>query len=123
VGAPIFHIAWVTKVSNGDDRRFSKETVMNNSMKSAAVGFAVGLAFAAVAVQAAQTPEHEPSTAPTAKQAPAPMQPMRMMMADPAMRQKMMQQMGQCREMMSTMMEHMGHPAAMPKQSPAPSKH
>jgi hypothetical protein len=47
------------------------------------------------------------------------------MMADPAMREKMMAQMGQCRDMMSKMMEHMkhmDHGGQMDKNRPAKPK-
>jgi hypothetical protein len=44
---------------------------------------------------------------------------MHAMMADPAMRQKMMANMAQCRDMMAMMMEHMQH-EGMKKDQPAP---
>lgn len=93
---------------------------MKNTIKSAAVGFAVGLAFAGVAVQAAQ---HDHTVTSPPKEAPATStQPMQMMMADPATRQKMMEQMAQCRDMMSMMIERMGNQGQMPMQPPAPPK-
>ena len=87
---------------------------MNFNPKSATIGFAVGLAVAAAGAQAAVQATHE-HPAPAAQQ-PARATPqakdtndMEAMMADPAMRQKMMANMAQCRDMMSMMMEHMGH--------------
>jgi hypothetical protein len=44
---------------------------------------------------------------------------MHKMMADPAKRQEMMARMAQCRDMMSTMMEHMKHEGMMTKDKPA----
>jgi len=38
------------------------------------------------------------------------------------MRQKMMEHMGQCRDMMSMMMEHMKHEGKMLDQAPVPPK-
>lgn len=90
---------------------------MKTSVKSATVGFAVGLALAAATAQAAQ---HELHAQPPAASAPA--KPMQMMMGDPAKHQQMMEQMGQCRDMMSKMMENMKHGGQMPMQPPAPPK-
>jgi hypothetical protein len=101
---------------------------MKISFKSATVGFAVGLAVAAAGAQAAvQATQHEHQTnSPAAQQAPAgKMKDMHAMMADPAMREKMMAQMGQCRDMMSKMMEHMkhmDHGGQMDKNRPAQPK-
>ena len=86
--------------------------MMTSRFKSATVGLVVGLAVATggahAAVQATQH-DHQASS-PAAQQAPAgQMKDMHAMMADPAMRQKMMAEMGQCRDMMSKMMEHMKH--------------
>jgi hypothetical protein len=98
--------------------------------KSGMVGFAVGLAVAAGGSQAAaQVTQHEQPT-PSAQQ-PAPdamsgmdkMKDMDAMMADPAMRQKMMADMAHCRDMMSMMMEHMKHEGKMGDAEPAPHKH
>ena len=108
---------------------------MKSKFKSGAVGFALGLAVAAVGAQAAvQATQHEHPT-PSA-QMPADegkgmqgmksmeaMKDMDAMMADPAMRQKMMANMAQCRDMMSMMMEHMNHEGKMTHGKPAPYKH
>lgn len=85
---------------------------MKSNFKPVLMGFAVGLAVAAAGAQAAvQATQHEhQATSPSVQQAPAgQMKDKHAMMADPAMRQKMMAQMGQCRDMMSKMMEHMKH--------------
>jgi len=95
---------------------------MKTNFKSATVGFAFGLALAAAGAQAAvQAAQHEhQATSPAAQQGPAgPMKDMHAMMADPAMRGKMMAQMGQCRDTMSKMMEHMKHEGIV-KDKPAP---
>ena len=80
---------------------------MKSNFKSAAIGFAAGLAIAAAAAQAAQHNQHPPAAT-----QPQPAQKGSMdhsqMMADPAMRQQMMERMGQCRDTMSRMIEHMG---------------
>ena len=91
---------------------------MKTSVKSAAVGFAVGLALAAAPAQAAQHKQHAQPPASSAQVASA--KPM--MMGDPAKHQQMMEQMGQCRDMMSKMMEHMEHEGHMPKQPLVPPK-
>ena len=102
--------------------------MMKSRFKSATVGFAVGLGVAAAGAQAAvQATQHEHQAAsPAAQQAPAgQMKDMHAMMADPAMRQKMMAEMGQCRDVMSKMMEHMKHDAhggKMNKNRPAQPK-
>lgn len=104
---------------------------MQSNFRSAMVGFAVGLVVAAGGVQAAgQATQHEHPTA--SAQMPADdakgmagmkgMKDMDAMMADPVMRQKMMANMAQCRDMMSMMMDHMGHGAEITKQ-PSPPKH
>ena len=94
---------------------------MKNNFKSALVGFVVGLAVAAGGAQAAvQATQHEHSSPAAEKTAP---DGMKDMMADPAMRREMTQHMGQCRDMMSMMMEHMGHGAGMAKQAPPQPKH
>jgi hypothetical protein len=107
---------------------------MQSNFRSAMIGFAVGLAVAAAGAQAAvQATEHEhpaPSAQTPAADAKAMagmksmegMKDMDAMMADPVMRQKMMANMAQCRDMMSMMMEHMGHGAAMAKQPPPQPK-
>jgi len=104
--------------------------MMKSNFKSAAVGFAVGLAIAAAGAQAAvQATQHEHSTPPAQKPAADTMKGMEgmkdmdAMMADPIMRQKMMEHMGQCRDMMSMMMEHMKHEGKMLDQAPVPPKH
>ena len=103
---------------------------MKSNYKSATIGFALGLAVAAAGAQAAvQATQHEHPT-PTA-QTPAPdamkgmegMKDMRPMMADPAIRQKMVTDMAQCRDMMSMMMEHMKHEGKMVDETPVPPKH
>jgi hypothetical protein len=94
------------------------------SFKSGLVGFAVGIAVAAASAQAAvQSTEHQHGT-PTAPQkggdvakGMSGMGDMHAMMSDPAMREKMMANMTQCRDMMSMMMEHMKH------EGPASPKH
>ena len=108
---------------------------MKSNFKSGAIGFAVGLAVAAVGAQAAvQAAQHEHPT-PSAQMPAADakgmegmksmegMKDMDAMMADPAMRQKMMANMAQCRDMMSMMMEHMNHEGKMAHRKPAPHKH
>jgi hypothetical protein len=97
---------------------------MKGSLKSGLAGFAVGLALAAATAQAAT--QHEHPTAP-AQQPAVPamrnmegMADMHAMMSDPAMREKMMANMAQCRDMMSMMMEHMKHEGM--KDMPAPHK-
>ena len=103
---------------------------MKSNYRSATIGFAVGLAVAAAGAQAAiQATQHEHPTPTT--QTPAPdamkgmerMKDMHEMMADPAMRQKMMTDMAQCRDMMSMMMEHMKHEGKMVDEKSAPPKH
>lgn len=103
---------------------------MKNSFNSGMIGFAAGLAVAAAGAQAAgQATQHE-HPAPSA-QTPSPhamngmegMKDMHAMMADPAIRQKMMANMTQCRDMMSMMMEHMKHEGSMVEDKPALHKH
>jgi len=89
---------------------------MNNSFKSALVGFAAGLAVAAGGAQAAvqaMVPEHP---APAGRMATAPamggmgnMANMHAMVSNPTVRQNMLANMAQCRDMMSMMMDHMSH--------------
>lgn len=100
---------------------------MNTKIRSAVLGFAVGLAVSSAGAQAAaQTEEHEHPAPTTQKPGPDAMmgteakKRMHAMMADPAMRQKMMANMAQCRDMMTMMMENMGHDAEMEKQPPQP---
>ena len=103
---------------------------MKSNFKSAAAGFAIGLAVAAAGAQGAvQATQHGHPT-PTAQTPSADaikgverMKDMDAMMADPARRQKMMEHMGQCHEIMSMMMEHMKHEGKMADQAPAPPKH
>jgi len=82
---------------------------MTFSLKSAAVRFAIGLALATAGGQAAQAAQQQHAMA-TMKAPPTggmkAMNDMDAMMADPAMRQKMIARMGQCRDMMSSMMAH-----------------
>ena len=96
--------------------------MMKAKIKSAAVGFAVALAMSATAAHAAQQEHHAqpPATSAQVSKA-APAKPM-MMMGDAAAHKKMMEQMGQCRDMMSQMMEHMNHEGPMAKHPPAPPK-
>lgn len=103
---------------------------MKISLKSGKVGFAIGLALAATGAQAAvQVTLHQHPVPPTQKPAAEVMKgmegmkDMHAMMADPAMRQKMMTNMAQCRDMMSMMMEHMKHEAKPGEAKPAPHKH
>ena len=86
-----------------------------------AIGFVAALAFAAGGAQA-QNPQHDHSAAPSAPPAQAAPADSMKMMGDPAMRQRVMDQMGQCRDMMSMMMAMMqtmggmsGQPATPPK--------
>ena len=81
--------------------------MMKSNFKSAAIGFAAGLAIAAVAAQAAQHDQHSPAATQQQPAQKASMDHSRMM-ADPAMRQQMMERMRQCRDTMSHMVEHMG---------------
>jgi hypothetical protein len=94
---------------------------MINNLRSGTLGFAFGIAVAAVAAQAAQPTRHDHQTAPSTQAAPSEsMEQMHKMMADPAKRQAMMDRMAQCRDMMSMMMEHMKHEGMMTKDNPAP---
>ena len=103
---------------------------MKINFKSAAIGFAVGLAVTAAGAQAAvQATQHEHPT-PSAQKPAADamkgmegMKDMDVMMADPAMRKRMVEHMGQCRDMMSKMMQHMGHGAGIEKLAPPQPKH
>ncbi len=103
---------------------------MKSNLRSATVGFAVGVAVAAAGAQAAvQAAQHEHST-PSAQKPAADamngterMKDMDAMMADPAMRRKMMANMVQCRDMMSMMMEHMRHEGKMTRRTSAPRRH
>lgn len=82
---------------------------MSNNLRSGTIGFAFGIAFAAVAAQA-QPSQHEHQTAPSLQTAPAEtMDEMHKMMADPAKHKAMMDRMAQCRDMMSMTMDHMKH--------------
>jgi hypothetical protein len=93
---------------------------MSSNFSSGTIGFALGIALAAVAAKAAQPAQHEHQMAPSAQGAPAHgMDQMHQMMADPAKHQQMMEQMAQCRDMMSMMVEHMKH-EGMNKDQPAP---
>lgn len=91
-----------------------------SNLRSGTIGFAVGLALATVAAQAAQPTQHEHQTGPSAAVPSKSMEQMHKMMADPAKRQEMMDRMAQCRDMMSMMMEHMKHEGMMMKDKPAP---
>lgn len=98
---------------------------MSSNLRSGTVGFAVGIALAAVAAQAAQAtqavqPEHQMAS-PGPNASGEPMDQMHNMMSDPAKRQQMMERMAQCRDMMSMMMEHMKH-AGMKSDPSAPPK-
>jgi hypothetical protein len=96
---------------------------MSSNLRSGTVRFALGVAISAFAAQAAQPTqrmqhEHQPSAqAPPAEK----MDQMHKMMADPAKHQQMMERMGQCRDIMSMMMEHMKH-EGMKKDQPAPKQ-
>jgi hypothetical protein len=103
---------------------------MKSTYMSATLGFAVGLAVATAGAQAAvQATQHDHPT--TTAQRPTPdaiksmegTKDMHAMMADPAMRQKMMTDMAQCRDMMSMMMEHMKHEGKVVDETPVPPKH
>lgn len=99
---------------------------MKSNLKSGAIGFAIGLSVAAAGAQAAVTATQHEHPAPSA-QTPATgvmkgmegAKDMEAMMADPAMRQKMIANMTQCRDMMSMMIEHMKHEGMMMKGKPA----
>jgi len=96
---------------------------MKNNLKSVLMGLAVGLAAASASAQATvQATPHEHSTPSAGKPSADGMKDMDAMMADPAMRQKMMEQMTQCRDMMSMMMEHMKHEGKMTDKAPTPHK-
>ena len=100
-------------------------------LKSAGLGLAAGLAItiaAAPAVQSQSQPHDHKAGAQPSQSAPAqPMQNQNMqgmdhgrMMADPAMRQQMMERMRQCHETMSQMMAHMEHAGQAEHQRPQP---
>ena len=94
---------------------------MKSNFRSGVVGFAVGLAVAAAGAQAAvQLTQHEHPTPSPQKPAADAMKDMDAMMANPAEHQKMMERMGQCRDMMSMMMEHMKHNGMRYSASPPP---
>lgn len=83
---------------------------MKYHIRAPLIGVALALTMSAAGANAAQSQQHEHQANPPAHQTPAgQVKDMHAMMADPAMRQKMMAQMGQCRDMMSKMMEHMKH--------------
>jgi hypothetical protein len=89
---------------------------MKISQRSALFGFAIGLAVPAAGVQAAGQASQHQLPAPAVQKPAAPavsgmegMKDMHAMMSDPVMREKMMANMAQCRDMMSMMMEHMKH--------------
>lgn len=105
---------------------------MKSTLKSALVAFPIGLAFTAAGAQAAfETAQHQHEHSTPAPQKPTPdamkgmegTNDMHAMMADPAMRAKMMANMAQCRDMMSMMMEHMKHERMPGAKMPAPPKH
>lgn len=92
---------------------------MIKKLKSGAVGFALGIVAAGVAAQAAQPTQHEHPITPPTQAAPShDMEQMHKMMADPAKHQEMMSRMGQCRDMMTMMMEHMKHEGMMKDKAP-----
>ncbi len=92
--------------------------MMKIDVKSVSLGLAAGLAITAAAAQAMQTHGQTHQTpAPKAGQTMQGMDHQRMM-ADPAMRQQMMERMRQCRDMMSQMMSHMEHSQPAPRQRP-----
>ena len=99
---------------------------MKNRFRSGTIGLAVGLTVAAAgaqaAVQATQHQQADPSAQKPAPDAMKGMKDMHAMMGDPAMRQKMMTNMAQCRDMMSMMMEHMKQEGEMRDAKPAPKK-
>lgn len=93
---------------------------MKRNIPLGAICFACGVTLATVTAQAARPTQQEHPTPPSAKSAPAhSMDRMHMMMADPAKHKQMMDQMSQCQNMMSMMMEHMKH-EGMHKDQPAP---
>ena len=101
-----------------------------SNFKAGLVAIAVGSAVSAAGAQAAvQSTQHEHPAPSAQKPAAEPMKgmdgtkDMHAMMADPAMRQKMMANMAQCRDMMSMMMEHMKHEGKLGDAEPAPHKH
>ena len=91
---------------------------MRISVLVALAGFGVAITPAAAAAQQAQHQQHQHPAPPPGKESPAPANPMRDMMADPARHQQMMERMTQCRDMMSMMVEHMRHAPA----DPAPAR-
>lgn len=103
-------------------------TILKSSFKLAAIALAAGLTIAATGAQAAQH-QHSGPAAQTGQTTP-PMQNQGMqgtmgmdaMMADPAMRQKMMEHMAQCREMMNMMMSHMQGMGKTKEEAPPPPK-
>ena len=104
---------------------------MKSGLKSGIIGCAVGgLALAGAGAQAAAqaTPNEHPNPS-VQKPTPGPMtgmermKDMDAMMADPAMRQKMLERMDQCRDMMSMMMEHMEHEGRMREAGSPRPKH
>jgi hypothetical protein len=83
---------------------------MKISQMSALSGFAIGLMVAAAGSQAASQASQHQDPAPAAQKPAAPaisgmerMKDMHAMMSDPVMREKMMANMAQCRDMMSMM--------------------
>lgn len=96
---------------------------MKIDFKSAALGLVGGLAITAAAAAAQATQTHgqtHPTPAPKTDQATQGADHQRMM-ADPSMRQQMMERMRQCRDMMSQMvsrMEQMDHSQQAPRQQP-----
>ena len=103
---------------------------MKIAFNSGMVGFTLGFAIAAVSAQAAvQRSLHEhqmPSAQKPAAGAMRDMEGMKdmgAMMADPAMRSKMLERMGQCRDVMSMMMDHMKQEGKMGDGKRTPTKH
>jgi hypothetical protein len=93
---------------------------MRISVLIALAGFGVAITPAAATAQQGQHQQHQPPAAPPGKESPAPANPMRDMMADPARHQQMMERMTQCRDMMSMMIEYMRHAPANPAPAPPP---
>ena len=94
---------------------------MVSRLSTGTLGFVLGIS-AAAAAQAAQPQQHEHPATPVAQSAPAhSMEQMHKMMADPAQRQRMMERIAHCRDMMSMMIEHLKHDG-MKKDQPFPHK-
>lgn len=91
---------------------------MQTSFTFAKIAVGIELTIAAAGAQAAPHDQHV--APPTSSAQPVPAKPMTM--AGHADYQKMMEQMRQCHEMMSKMMDHMKHDGPMAKHPPTPPR-